>query len=218
MAAKTKSPSLTTRAARRSLAPGGGGTPSSAPRRTSGSENEPRRRRSTSPSSTSSGVTSIDLVDARGGHGVDLAADLEQERVLHDGGERQPHGERGAGAGRRRDADGAVHALEGVAHGVEPDAAAGDVVGRDARRDAGLEQRRVERRLVDGRGGLGVDAAGGDERAAHAGEVDALAVIGDDDLDGVARLARGQRHRPRARLAERGAHLGRLDAVRDRVA
>ena len=56
------------------------------------------------------------------------------------------------------------------------------------------------------------------QRAAHALEIDALPVVLHADLDRVAFVARGDGERALRRLAEGEAHLGRLDAVRDRVA
>src|SRR4029077_7172423 len=100
----------------------------------------------------------------------------------------------------------------------EPDAAAGELVGRKRRREAWLEEHRDELRLGQLLRFDGGREIVGDRRVADALEVDAAAVVFDGDRRARRAGADGDPDVARSRLTVLGADIRRFETVRDRVA
>jgi len=120
--------------------------------------------------------------DVGEGERIRLAADVDEQRAHHRKRERQLQEEARALAGHRRHAHGAAHLLHHVLHDVEADAAAGNVRDRLLHREAGQEQKFQQLRLAQFLCGLGVGQAACDDFLAQPLEIDAVAVVGHDNL------------------------------------
>ena len=154
-----------------------------------------------------------DAVDPAQGEGVGLAGDLDQQGTDDRDGDRQLEDEPRPLAGPAGDPDRAPHRMHHVLHDVEPDAAAGDLGDLLLGREAGQEEEVEQLGLAEPTGHRGGGQPALDDLGAEPLEVDAAAVVGEDDLEhprAVAGLQADGRHR---RLAGGAALVGRLDAV-----
>ncbi len=159
-----------------------------------------------------------DAVDPAEGEGVGLAGDLDQEGADDRDGDRQLEDEPRPLAGPAGDADRAAHRVHHALHDVEADAAAGDLRDLLLGREAGQEEEIEQLGLAEPSGHRGGGQPALDDLGAEPFEVDAAAVVAEDDLEhprAVAGLQADRRHR---RLAGGAAILGRLDAVVQGVA
>ena len=146
------------------------------------------------------------------GDAEDAAAGAHEQRRHDRQRQRQADLGRRARAGLGGQQDLAAQLADLGAHGVHPDAAAGDVVGLVAGGEAGGEEQLDGAGHVDRVGLLGGDEPGADGLGGDRVAIDAAAVVGHGDDDVAAGVAGGDPHacrrpacrRPRARRASRG--------------
>src|SRR5215470_13240206 len=179
---------------------------------------EPIDRRAVDPLDGGAGGAEVhDLEQADLRDRVALLAGADDDR-RHDGErERDLDAEERPGAAAALDVDEAADALDVGLDDVHADAASRDVGDRGRRRETGQEDEADQLALAHALGELGGDEAAGDRLGADLLAVDAVAVVGDLDVDLAAGVEGADAERALGGLAGGDPRLGRLDAVVDGV-
>ena len=153
-----------------------------------------------------------DAGELRGRDGEGVGGRFHEQRADEGHGERHGEREGGPGAGHGLEADRPVEGAHLALDDVEADATPGDGGQGPGGGEAGVEDQREQVAVVD-RFRQPLRA----RRLADAVAVEAVAVVGDRDLDLRALQGRGDRDRARRRLPRRHPGRGQPDAVVDRV-
>ena len=158
----------------------------------------------------------LDLLDHHRRQGIRPAADLDEHRLDDRSGERQPDGEAGSLPRRGRKLDPSPEAAHFAHHHVEAHAAPGELGHRFGGRQPGRKDELGN--LLVAAGLARLQQPVGRRLCANPPEVEAGAVVSEHQRDFVALLAHFEADLAHRRLALRGAHFGRFEAVGDRVA
>ena len=120
--------------------------------------------------------------------------------------------------GLRRDAHGTADLLDHVLHDVETDAAARNLGDRVLHRESGQKQELQELGFTQRARRLTIDQLPFDDDVTRPFQIDAPAVIRDDDLEGTGAVTRLQTYDTLRGLAGRAAFLERLNPMVNGVA
>ncbi len=157
-------------------------------------------------------------IDAAQGKRIRFAADLDQQGSNDRHGDRQLEDEPRAPADTAGHAHRAAHRVHHALNDVEPDTAAGDLGDIFLGRESGQKQEVEQLGLAQSSRDPGRGQATLDDLGAEPVEIDAPAVIGQDDLEHARAMARLQVNDASRRLARRLALVGRFQPMVERIA